>query len=229
MGVKRTMGEASGKRDDATMDFEDIRASLAVGIAFVVLKALKLGVPSLGVGMADAVIPATMTLGYIFLRARREPEKLDTWGITARISWAAWAGFIGLVVTGAGVLALGSRALEGEITFRVSYLFNMVNYLPAAFPQQFFLCSVGLATLSKLKVFRGQWRLPLLVGILFGLAHFWTPVHLPDSSFPISVVATIPMGYFAAYYFLHFRTIIPLTIWHVVLYVLMVNWVQRFL
>jgi len=229
MKAKQDMGAVLEKNDDATMDFDDIRAGLAVGIVFVVVKTLKLGVPSLGVGMADAVIPATMTLGYIFLRSRREPEKLDTWGITARITWTAWAAFVGLVLVGAAVLALGSRALSGEITLRVSYLFDMINYLVSAFPQQFFLCSVGLATLSKLKVFRGHWRLPLLVGVLFGLAHFWTPVHLPNSSFPISVLATIPMGFFAAYYFLRFRTVIPLTIWHVVLYVFMVNWVQRYL
>lgn len=227
--VKQNMGAASAKNDDATIDFEDIRAGLAVGIAFVVVKALKISVPSLGVGMADSVIPTTMTLGYIFLRSRREPEKLDMWGITARITWAAWAAFVGLVLAGAGVLALGSHLLSGEITFRAAYVFDMINYLVSAFPQQFFLCSVGLATLAKLKVFHGHWRLPFLVGVLFGLAHFWTPLHLPNSSFPISAVATIPMGFFAAYYFLRFRTIIPLTIWHVMLYVFMVNWVQRFL
>ncbi len=223
------MGEVVEQDANATMDFEDIRAGVVVGIVFAVVKTLKVGVPSLGVGMADSVIPAAMTLGYILLRARREPEKLDAWGITTPISWAAWGASAGLVLAGAAVLAAASRALSGEITFRASYLFDMIAYVAAAFPQQFFLCSVGLASLSTLRIFRGRWRLPLFVGLVFGLAHFWTPVHLPNSSFPIQVVATMPMGFFASYYFLRFRSIVPLTLWHTVLYVLMVNWVQRFL
>ncbi len=223
------MGGALEQDENTTIDFEDIRAGVVIGIVFAVMKTLTMSMPSLGIGGANSVLPATMTVGYILLRARREPEKLETWGITSRISWAAWAAFAGLAVSGAVVLAAMSRALSGEITFRASYLFDMIEYVVGAFPQQFFLCSVGLASLSTLRIFRGHWRLPLFVGLVFGLAHFWSPVRLPNSGFPIQVVATMPMGFFAAHYFLRFRNIVPLTIWHTVLYVLLVNWVQRFL
>lgn len=223
------MGGALKQDENATMDFEDIRAGVVIGIVFAIMKTLSMTMPWLKIGGANAVLPATMTVGYILLRARREPEKLETWGITSPISWTAWAAFAGLVMLGALVLAATSRALSGEITFRASYLFDMIEYVVGAFPQQFFLCSVGLASLSTLRIFRGHWRLPLFVGLAFGLAHFWTPARLPNMSFPIQVVATMPMGFFAAYYFLRFRTIVPLTIWHTVLYVLLVNWVQRFL
>ena len=223
------MGEALEQDENATMDFEDIRAGVVIGIVSAIMKTLTMTMPSLEIGRANWVLPTAMTVGYILLRARREPAKLETWGITSRISWAAWAAFAGLVMMGASGLAATSWALSGEITFRAAYLFDMIEYLLGAFPQQFFLCSVGLASLSTLRIFRGRWRLPLFVGLVFGLAHFWTPVRLPNSSFPIQMVAPMPMGLFAAYYFLRFRTIVPLTIWHTVLYVLLVNWVQRFL
>lgn len=87
----------------------------------------------------------------------------------------------------------------------------------------------GVHYLAHLPVLRGSWRLPLVVGMCFGVAHFWAPVHLPGSAIPLQVVATPPMGFFAAWYFLRFGNILPLTIFHAVAYVLYSQWVEHLL
>ena len=102
----------------------------------------------------------------------------------------------------------------------------MVEYLAAAFPQQFALCSVGLVSLSALPVFRGAWRLPLAVGLAFSLAHFWTPARIPGTYIPLQMVLTFPAGFFAAAYFLKHRSILPLTVIHAVTYPLLHHWIE---
>jgi len=105
----------------------------------------------------------------------------------------------------------------------------MVEYIVGAFPQQFFMCSVGLVFLTKFRAFRGTWRIPLAVGLVFSLAHFWTPARIPGTIIPIQMVLVFPVGFVAAFYFLKFRTILPLTAAHAIAYVLLHNWVEMHL
>ena len=102
----------------------------------------------------------------------------------------------------------------------------MIDYVVAAFPQQFFMCSVGLVSLAKLRVFRGKWRLPLAVGLIFSLAHWWTPARIPGTAIPLQMVLTLPAGLGCAFYFLEFRAVLPLTAMHAIVYVLLHNWVE---
>ena len=91
------------------------------------------------------------------------------------------------------------------------------------------MCIRDRVSLSKTNLFRGSWRLPIAVGLLFALAHFWTPYHIPGARIPIQLIGTFPIGFMAAWYFLKFRTILPLTVAQAVLYVLMHNWVEAYL
>jgi uncharacterized membrane protein len=168
-------------------------------------------------------------VAYIIARGRQEPGKLDTWALTSPISGAAiliMAAFTGVT---AALLATTALMLGGDLNLKPEYAFRMAEYVIGAFPQQYFLCSVGVATLATLPVLSGPWRLPFTVGICFGLAHFWVPVHFTGTLIPLQVMATAPMGFFGAWYFLRFRNILPLTIFHAISYVLYSQWVKRLL
>lgn len=211
------------------MDWRDIKAALAIGLVYAVLLLLKLRWPGSGVGTSATIVPFILTVAYIIARGRQEPEKLDVWGLTSPISGAAAGIMAAFTVLMAVLLATTALLLGGDLDFGPGHLFRMAEYLIGAFPQQFFLCSVGLVTLATLPVLSGSWRLPLAVGMGFGLAHFWTPVLFPGTSIPLQVVTTAPLGFFAAWYFLRFRTIVPLTFFHAIGHVLYSQWVKRLL
>ena len=209
----------------AAIDRQDIAAGILIGIAFAIVKFFALTSPDTGAGSAVANTPFILTIAYIIHRARREPEMLDTWGITTPLTKWAIAVFFMLLAFGVGLLAAAGLALGDDLALNTRNFFGMFNYIVGAFPQQFFMCSVGLASLATLPALQGHWRLPVVVGILFGLAHFWAPVKIPGSSIPIQVIVTIPLGFFAAYYFLRFRNILPLTLLHAILFILHTQWV----
>ena len=213
----------------ARIDWRDVKTGLVIGLLYAILIALKSKVPEWRVDVSAANVPFILTVAYIIWRGRREPEKLDTWGLTTPVTGAAvlvMAVFLGMT---AALLGTTRLMLGGELDFEPRYVFRMIDYVVGAFPQQFFLCSVGLASLATLPVLGGSWRLPLAVGMCFGVAHFWAPVHFPGSVIPLQVVATAPMGFFAAWYFIRFRNILPLTIFHAISYVLYSQWVERLL
>lgn len=213
----------------ARIDWRDIKTGLVIGLLYAILLVLKFKIPEWRVDVSAANVPFILTVAYIIWRGRREPEKLDAWGLTTPITGMAvliMAVFLGMT---AALLGTTRLVLGGELHFEPRYVFRMIDYIVGAFPQQFFLCSVGLASLATLPVLRGTWRLPLAVGMCFGVAHFWTPVHLPGSVFPLQVVATAPMGFFAAWYFLRYRNILPLTLFHAIAYVLYSQWVEHLL
>ena len=135
---------------------------------------------------------------------------------------------VGMVVSVLKVLSLAKPGwkIAGTLSFEASYIPKMIEYVVGAFPQQFFMCSVGLVSLAKLRIFRGLWRLPLVVGVLFSLAHWWTPAKLPGTCIPIQMILTLPAGFGCVLYFLKFRSIIPLTAMHAIVYVLLHNWVE---
>lgn len=134
-------------------------------------------------------------------------------------------GFL-LLGLAAATCAAGGIAATGRLSFESFYITQMLEYILAAFPQQFVLCSVGLATLATLRPFRGSWRLPLLVGVLFCLAHFWTPARIPGTFVPIQMPLTLVAGFGASFYFLKFRSILPLTAIHAIVYPLLHNWIE---
>lgn len=211
------------------IDWRDLKAAAVIGLVYATLLVMKMKLPAAGVGYSATIVPFILTVAYIVWRGRREPAKLDTWGLTSPISLTAaavMAVFIGITAVLLGVTAL---QLGGDLHFEPGFVFRMFEYLVGAFPQQFFMCSVGLASLATLPALRGTWRLPMVVGICFGAAHFWSPTHFPGSAIPLQVVATPPMGFFAAWYFLRFRNILPLTAFHAIAYVLFTQWVARHL
>ena len=218
--------EAAGS---GRIDRQDVVAGLAIGVCYAIVKTLAMKVPEWHAGASAANVPCILTVAYIVWRARREPAKLDAWGLTTPITGLAVLAMALLLGAAAALLAVAGHMLGGKTGFEADYVFRMIDYVVGAFPQQFFLCSVGLASLATLPALRGQWRLPLAVGLCFGAAHFWAPVHFPGSAIPLQVIGTAPMGFFAAWYFLRFRSILPLTAFHAIAYVLYTRWVERLL
>jgi len=208
------------------IDWMDIRVALLIGCLFAVIKSIKLMMPDLQMGNLDSIIPFLLTVQYTIYRARQEPEKLDEWGITTPIIRPAVITMMILSAVAIASFAAISISLAGTLSFEFNYITKMIEYILSAFPQQFFLCSVILVTLSKTTFFQSNWRLPLAVGLLFSVAHFWTPFRIPGTIIPVQVVLTLPVGAVVAWYFLKFRTILPLTLAHAVLYVLLHNWVE---
>ncbi len=222
-------GKISGEQDTCTsrpIDWTDVKFAFLVGGITASLKLITFAKPEWRINTTDALAAFLLALGYIIARARRQPEKLDEWGITTPLTLAALLTSLALLAGCAGILAGCGRALTGKLTFEPWYVPRMVDYLVGAFPQQFFMCSVGLVTLAKLRFFRGLWRLPLTVGLVFSLAHFWTPAHFPGTIIPVQMVITFPAGFAVTLYFLKFRNILPLTVVHAIFYILLHHWIE---
>lgn len=218
------------KQVQEQVDWTDINFVLFMGIVMVGVKLMELYVPVLQVRRVTTDEVASMlTVGYILMRVGREPEKLKSWGLTTRLTVSGLLMAIVLFIVALGMLVAGGIATAGTLSFEPAYVTQMVEYIPAAFPQQFVMCSVGLVMLSTLRPLRGLWRLPLAVGLLFSLAHFWTPAHIPGTIIPIQTLLTFPAGFFAAFYFLKFRSILPLTAIHAISYPLLYNWIEAHL
>ena len=212
------------------VDWRDLRFVVLLGVIMSGVKLAELSLPEWGLSRTTTdILASTLTLGYIIARARKQPGKLDAWGITTSVSTAAVMTAMLLTGLAAALLAACGLLLSGSLAWKPLYLVQMIEYIPAAFPQQFVLCSVVLTSLATLPIFRGLWRLPLTVGLLFCLAHLWTPALIPGTSLPVQVLITFPAGLSAAFYFLKFRTILPLTAIHAVFYPLMNNWIEAHL
>ena len=211
------------------VDWRDIRFAAVVGVVALILKLLAMSQPELDLAGPVGFVPFVLILGYALHRARHEPEKLDEWGLTAPVTARAFlvAGMLFLLAV--MLIGAGGIHLAGHVNFACSYLPAMIMYFDDGFSQQFFMCSVGLVSLAKLSVFRGLWRLPLAVGAVFALAHFWTPHRIPGTIIPIQMVLTFPAGFGCAYYFLRYRTLWPLAVLHAILYILLHNWIESYL
>jgi hypothetical protein len=227
------MGENPGVNPDArlcrTIDWTDLKFAFIVGAVTTTLKLIGQAKPEWQLNAVDALVAFLLTLGYIIARARRQPEKLDEWGITTPPNLPAVAAGLVLLAIAVGSQAAYGIALTGRLDFEPAYAPRMVEYIVGAFPQQFFMCSVGLVFLTKIRAFRGMWRIPLAVGLVFSLAHFWTPARIPGTIIPIQMVLVFPAGFAAAWYFLRFRSILPLAAIHAIGYVLLHNWVEMHL
>jgi hypothetical protein len=211
------------------VDWRDIRFAVVVGVVSLILKLLELTRPELGMSGPVGFVPFVLILGYAIYRGRREPEKLEEWGLTTAVTAQAVIVAGLLFLLSLVVIGVGGLQMAGRLSFEWSYLPAMIMYVDDGFSQQFFMCSVGLVSLAKLPVFRGLWRLPLVVGAVFALAHFWTPHRIPGTIIPLQMILTFPAGFGCAYYFLRYRTVLPLAVLHAVLYVLLHNWIEAYL
>ncbi|MFM1919521.1 MAG: hypothetical protein RLZZ303_1155 [Candidatus Hydrogenedentota bacterium] len=213
---------------NTTLDWRDFRFALFVGVAVIIVELTGQNFPDLHVSRTTGdIFASTLVLGYIFYRCRREPDALNRWGLSTPLSFRAllWAVFmLGFTVL---MLALGALSVGASPDWQPHYATEMLEYIPAAFPQQFFMCSVGLVMLSTLPLFRRPWVLALAVGVVFSLAHFWTPAKIPGTIIPLQMVLTLPAGFGAALYFLVYRNIAPLTLVHAISYPLLNHWIER--
>jgi hypothetical protein len=206
------------------IDWKDVRFTFFLAGVFMLLKWTNFTRPEWHLNTTDALVPFLLTLGYIVARARRQPEKLDEWGITTPLTFPAVALALALFGVGVGVLTVSTGiAFAGGPRFEPSYVPRMVDYIVGAFPQQFVMCSVGLVSLAKLRPFRNTWMLALAVGLAFCLAHFLLPGKAL-STMLLELATLFPAGFLAAGYFLKFRNLLPLTAMHAALFVLLSSW-----
>jgi hypothetical protein len=216
--------ETNGK-----IDWLDMGFPFCVGLVYFPLKVIEVYCDdpgSLGGSLGD--LSSILCIAYILWRAERQPWKLREWGLTTPITgtaFAFFAGFLALTIVSIGCTGL---ALSGSLSFELSYVFRMIDYVSGAFPQQFLFFAVGVANLEKFSLLRGHWRLPLLLGALFCLGHCFMPIPLLWG-LPVPVLVTFPLGFFATWYFLRFRTIIPLVAIHAIGFILLVNWIDKYL
>jgi hypothetical protein len=211
-------------RPDRQIDWMDFKCTFLIGSVYLGLTWTHFAKPEWQLGDLNSLAPFFILAGYIIARARRQPEKLDEWGITTRLTLPAVASALVLLGIGVGIcIAVTGIARAGGPSLELSYLPRMAYYIVGAFPQQFVMCSVGLVSLAKLPLFRDNWRLPLAVGFAFCLAHFTLPGK-SLSVVPQELVTLFPAGFLAACYFLKFRNILPLTALHAILYILLSSW-----
>ena len=209
------------------IDWADIKFALSLGVVTILVKLAEASLPAWQISrITTDDVASVLTVGYILFRARKQPDKLDAWGLTTRITPAALLSGLILCVLAVSLLGAIGANLSGRLPLDPGYVAQMVEYIPAAFPQQFVMCSIGLATLATLKPFRGSWRLPLVVGLVFSLAHFWTPARISGTIIPLQMVLTFPAGFICSFYFLKYRNILPLTALHAVIYPLLHNWIE---
>ncbi len=212
------------------IDWADVKFAVVLGIIMVAVKRAEVRYPSLQVTrFTTDDVASVLAVCYIIARARRQPEKLDDWGITTPLTLPAFLSGLVLLAIAVGVLAAIGFKVAANLSFEPAYGTQMFEYILSAFPQQFVMCSVGLATLAALRPFQGAWRLPLTVGLVFSLAHFWTPASVPGTRVPIQMPLTFVAGFFATFYFLKFRSILPLTAIHAISYPLLHNWIEKHL
>ena len=208
------------------VDWRDFRVLfLCVGL-WVIVHAINALAPDWNTGDSLTIAPAVALIGYIFLRARRSPEKLESWGITTPLTFASISVFVAFLVSGILLSGLIARQMGNELRFQPDYLFRMLEYFPSGFTQQFFLCSVLLVSLETVPALKGTWRLPLLMGILFGAVHLHSPFYITGFPIPPVAVGTFFLGFIATWYFLRFRNMIPLACLHAIGFVLFVNWIE---
>jgi hypothetical protein len=225
--------KASGTLDTSVnkpIDCVDVKFTLILGVVSVIALVLEMSAPALQVRMdTRGALGFVLTMGYIVWRARRQPEKLDDWGITTPLTLPLLLTGLALLLGTVGTLAMTSISVGGRPSFDIAFLPRSIEYILGAFPQQFVMCSIGLASLATFPALRGTWRLPLAVGLTFGLAHFWSPHRVPGTIVPIEMLLTFPVGFCAVFYFLKFRNILPLTAIHAIAFPLVVNWVDKYL
>lgn len=213
-------------RSSYGIDWLDIRFAVFAGLLYVPLKAMAMHGDPGNVASTLGDIISIPCIAYILWRAQTQPEKLREWGLTTPLKGLA-LGIFGLLLIATIVpLAVFGLLKTGSLSFEIGYLFRMIDYVSAAFPQQFLVFAVGVATLEKLPGLHGNWRLPLILGFLFGFSHFFIASR-PLCGVPAQVIVTLPFGCVATWYFLRFRTIVPLVIIHAIGFVLLVEWVEK--
>ncbi len=210
-------------------DPKDLLFVVALGILYLPVKLAEVLAPwAHFTGTTTNAIAFVTTMVYIIARARREPEKLDEWGITTPITLPAVVIALGLLAGGIAMLGATSLLLGGSPSFRPALLPQAIEYIAGAFPQQFVLCSIRISALSKFPVFRGWWRLPVAMSVLFYAAHLWSPLLFPNTTLLIQLFPMLG-GLVFTVYFMYFRNIIPTTLLHAFSFPFLVHWVESIL
>lgn len=209
------------------IDRKDFQAILIISVIYVLFRSMTfLGPDFSGYKRSALFVAVFFTIMYIFDRARKHPGKLEEWGLVGKIT--PWAVMSFLMILGAGIgfnFILG-RIYTGDISFEPHYVNDMVFYVFHASLQQFCLCSIILVSLNKIESLSGNWKLPLIVGVIFALVHIIAPSKIPGTKISLQLIYTFPFGILGAWYFLKFRLVLPIVFVHATLYVLLKKWVE---
>ena len=87
------MGEKTATNPDTsaprTIDWMDVKFVFFVGVVATLIKLISFAKPEWHLNTTDGLVASLLMLGYIIARARRQPEKLDEWGITTPLTFPA--------------------------------------------------------------------------------------------------------------------------------------------
>lgn len=211
------------------VDWRDIKFGVLVGCVFAVTKYIVLYRLEWHFNASEPLVCFFLTFAYILVRARRQPDKLDEWGITTPLSAPAILVACAFFGIGVLVLAINRIHIAGTLPFSMGMVTGSIEYISSGFTQQFFLCSVGLVSLGKMRIFRGWLRLPLALAACFGVMHLWMPLSAPAERFWIElagVAGVAGLGFLASAYFLLFRNMIPIAIIHAVGFGISQDWMN---
>jgi len=211
------------------IDWPDIIFVFFLGCIFAPMKYAEifLNDPG-GIGNYLGEITSLACIVYILWRADREPAKLREWGLTTPISMGALIFFIFLLSIAIVWEIIANISLGGTLYFDSVWILHTIDYLYGAFPQQFALCSVAVVQMERLPKLRGNWRIPLLAGCIFLLAHIYTIIRDP-TSFNLQFMGLMVLGTAVVYYFLRYRTIVPIVVLHAIIFIMNVNLVDPYL
>ncbi|HDP34116.1 MAG TPA: hypothetical protein ENN29_03285, partial [Candidatus Hydrogenedentes bacterium] len=107
------------------IDWTDIKVGVFVGCVFAAIKGASLARPELDIGDLNALVPFLLCVEYTIYRARKNPEKLDEWGITTPITALAMAVMLTMTAAAIGCLAALGFTLSGSLSFEFIYLPKM--------------------------------------------------------------------------------------------------------
>jgi len=223
------MDHRDAQHDTERIDTADLKFFVVISVIGLTAFLVKNNVPSAGINryILD-IIGSFCCMLYVLPRARAHPWKLDDWGLTSKLSPAGWLGAVGLLVLAFVGPAVITLLFGGSLTFKLSMITDGLGYAWSAFAQEFILCSIAANALAKTKTLRGVWRVPILAGALFGLAHLLPEgFHWPHTPFMMAFTAL--MGFTVTFYFLKFRNLWPIVALHAIGFPMAQEWLDPLL
>ena len=141
------------------------------------------------------------------------------------MGWIAGARLIVLAFVGpiATIFLLG-----GTLFFKPEMITEALGYLWSAFAQEFLLCSIFANNMSRLDLLRGNLRVPLLAGLLFGAFHYH-PMNFAWPQTPFMMGFTALMGFTLTFYFLKYRFLWPVIALHAIGFPMLEEWINPLL
>jgi hypothetical protein len=127
-------GECIRPRNKA--DWADMAFVVIVGLIAALLKILGAVKPDMQISLhTENTAASVLVMGYVIARARRNPEKLDEWGLSTRLTFPAIVTGLLLIALAVGFRVVESMAVGGKVILEPFLASQALEYTLSAFPQ----------------------------------------------------------------------------------------------